>query len=198
MFFKLKKAEMGMGTLIIFIAMILVAAIAAGVLITTTGTLQNKALSTGKATNNEIGTSLVAVELYAENGNDQRVEEFFKVMKLSSGSEPIRFNDILITLNLNNDSADYNYSGLVNCDDTTTTDAGGSYGVNYSIEGTNYKKGYLNKGDVVKICFESPREVSEEETILTKVIPKVGTVLVIEADMPDLMVDRRVYVYPSQ
>ena len=59
------NAEMGMGTLIIFIAMILVAAIAASFLISTTGSLKNKALSTGKATTQEVGTSLQAVELKA-------------------------------------------------------------------------------------------------------------------------------------
>ena len=41
-----KKGEMAMGTLIIFIAMILIAAVAAAVLITTTSTLQDKALKT--------------------------------------------------------------------------------------------------------------------------------------------------------
>jgi len=83
-----KKAEMGMGTLIIFIAMILVAAVAASVLISTTGTLQNKALATGKATTYQVGTSLEALELYGEDAytfND--LEYMYQTVRLSSGSE---------------------------------------------------------------------------------------------------------------
>jgi len=194
--FKLKKAEMGMGTLIIFIAMILVAAVAAGVLITTTGTLQNKALKTGKATTNEIGTSLSPVEIYAEDAENQTIKEFGASIKLSSGSGAVRFADILVALNLKDSSSDYEYSTAVSCDDESTTTAGGNYGVNYSIKGNNYNKGYLNRGDVTKLCFQSPREIQEDESIKLELIPKIGSTLILEMNVPDLMVDKRIYLYP--
>ena len=194
--FNNKKAEMGMGTLIIFIALILVAAIAASVLISTTGTLQNKALATGKDTTKEVGTSMKVLQVYAEDGSDQDIEEFTEVIKLNAGSDPIRFSDLLLSVDLNNATGDYTYSDTVNCSNVSTTTAGGNYGLDYSIEGNNYREGYLNKGDVVRLCFESPRGVIESEDIRIALVPKVGTPNVIETNLPDLMVNTRVRVFP--
>ncbi|RME52268.1 hypothetical protein D6783_05420 [Candidatus Woesearchaeota archaeon] len=191
-----KKAEMGMGTLIIFIAMILVAAVAAGVLIQTTGSLQNKALATGKATKQEVGTSINALELFAEDGTDQSVDYLYMTVKLSGGSDPIRFTDTLLTLNLDNTSADYEYNASIDCSNTGSMSAGGDFGISYQITGTNNKAGYLTKGDVVKICFQSPRSIGEGEDLKVNLVPMVGTPLVVEAAIPDLIVDKRIAVYP--
>ena len=191
-----KKAEMGMGTLIIFIAMVLVAAVAAGVLLQTTGTLQNKALQTGKATTAEVGSSVQTLELYAEDGSNQNVEYFYQTLKLTSGSEPLRFEDALLTFNTDNTSADLSYSSDIDCSVEAHLNSTTAYGISYSIQGNNYKSGYLNRGDVVKLCYASPRSIIEDEEIKLSFVPKVGTPHVIDPLVPDLMVDKRVFVYP--
>ena len=194
-----KKAEMGMGTLIIFIAMILVAAVAASVLISTTGTLQNKALTTGKATTNEVGTSMSAVEVYAENGTDQHVDYWYVTVKLSSGSEPIRFKDTLLYMNLDNTSRDYNFNTStinVTCNEGNMTADSTSFFVTYQITGNNNKTGYLTKGDVAKLCFKSIRRVGETEDVKITIIPMVGSSLVVETTTPDLMIAKRIPIFP--
>jgi flagellin FlaB len=82
-----KRGEMAMGTLIIFIAMVLIAAVAAGVLISTTSSLQTKALETGKATRQEVGTNLNVLEVYGEDGSDNDLENLSMVIRLSAGSD---------------------------------------------------------------------------------------------------------------
>jgi archaeal flagellin FlaB len=190
-----KKAEMGMGTLIIFIAMILVAAVAAAVLITTTGSLQNKALDTGRSTTQEVGTSLQIIEIYAEDGSNTTLEEFTVTLKLSAGSDPIRFSDLLMTLALSDDSADLQYSNVTDCGNISTTNSS-FYGIVYAITGPDNREGYLTRGDVARLCFESPREVGESELIRLSIIPKVGTPVLIQTTTPDLILRTRETLYP--
>lgn len=194
---KNKKADMGMGTLIIFIAMILVAAVAASVLIATTAKLQNKALDTGKLTTQEVGTGLQATSLTAEDGRDQTLEQFYQTIKLSAGSGPIRFTDVLLTFGLNDRVSDYIYHSSIDCANLSSfNESSKGYGVEYNINGTSHKKGYLVKGDVANICFSSPRAVIEGEKIKSTIIPKVGSVLVVETYTPDLLVTYRAKLFP--
>ena len=198
------KAEMGIGTLIIFIAMILVAAVAASVLIQTATSLQNRALLTGTRTQEQIGTAIQVLQVYGEDGTTGTpvsLDEFFMKFKLAPGSEAIRLNDSLLEFDTKTTSAALTYNrGTGNCTaadyDTNSTTGLGSFSARYLIRGTEWKDGYVHRGDVVELCFESPQSVISNEDISIRIIPRVGIPSTTETAVPEIVGQKRIYVFP--
>jgi flagellin-like protein len=307
-----RKAEMGVGTLIVFIAMLLVAAVAAGVLITTASSLQEKSLATGQQAKSQISTNVRVIEVSATDGTDSYLNDFEEIVKLSPGSDPIKLDQVIFTVSTVNDTATLKYRGpeglciqangngyntwseeeidedvgtannnytlnddldddglddyifhndthikvnlssqpsllwnvSMGCDLDITApatderceledgrignstdiygyvDLVGGTDTNHSImsnmtfkvtpynegegyftavyqqEGTNHIDGNLQRGDLIKICFESPRDIGQDESLRLNFIPKVGTPTYTEAYTPDVISTNRVYLYP--
>ena len=193
----MKRAEMGIGTLIIFIAMILVAAIAAGVLIETATSLQNKALLTGERSKGQVSTALRPMLVTAMDGSTgNNVDKFYIKLKLAPGSDPIRFSDMLTEVSLKNISSDLLYDSDKNCRQVGNSN-GTYYYIDYLVTGDNYDSGYLQRGDVVEICFETERNVSEDETLNIALIPKIGNPTIIETALPDIVTEKKVKIWLS-
>lgn len=284
-----KKGEMGIGTLIIFISLLLVAAIAAGVLIQTSGSLQEKALTTGDQAKSQIATNVRVIEVSATDGSQGALRHFTEILKLAPGSEPIKLSQVLLTMNTydrtvsmqyggtstewgadgymtwdeetlaydgssfeepNNDydmdgSADTVSGGQATADlalnlsngtdivlgacsggeftaaDMTTNDVirqvtaecnasdsvqsvtirpqdygEGFFTVEYLQVGPNNVTGNLQRGDVVKVYFEAPKAVTEDEEVRINFIPKIGTPTLTEFVTPEVISEERVYLYP--
>ena len=189
-----RKADMGIGTLIIFIAMILVAAIAAGVLIQTATSLQNRALLTGERSQSQVSTSIRPIVVYAEDGSSgNNVDDYFATLKLAPGSDAIKLEDLLVEFALSNASYDLLYNDSVSNCNSPIAD---QFYVEVLIEGDNHDSDYLQRGDVIKLCFKSGRVVEEDETVRLSLIPRVGSPTVIETAMPDIITQQRINIFP--
>lgn len=91
---KRKQAIMGIGTLIIFIATILVAAVAAGVLISTSGVLQQRALITGQEARKKITNAVEIISITAYgNKTDESLNNFEILLRLDAGSDPLQMKN---------------------------------------------------------------------------------------------------------
>jgi len=93
------KGQVGIGTLIVFIAMVLVAAIAGGVLINTAGLLQQRAETTGKEATEQTSGGLNIVTAYGNvttSGNLRYVDIVNLTVKLRPGSDSIDLGNLTV------------------------------------------------------------------------------------------------------
>ncbi|CQR50306.1 MULTISPECIES: flagellin A2 [Haloferax] len=141
------RGQVGIGTLIVFIAMVLVAAIAAGVLVNTAGFLQATAEDAGQQSVNKVTNRVEVLNTHGTVGGEEDIDNITLTVRLAAGSDAVDMNetsikylsgDSVVTLtnqtvttgdnSATNDSA----AGVADSDEfglTKVTDDDGSFGV---------------------------------------------------------------------
>jgi flagellin FlaB len=134
------RGQVGIGTLIVFIAMVLVAAIAAGVLINTAGFLQTKSEETGQQSGQQVTNRLQVTGATGTSLSDSSVGVVNVTVKKSPGASNIDMENA--TVQWVGPSGTYN---LVNAS-VDATGADGHFGIT-SFKDSDGSKAVLNDPD---------------------------------------------------
>lgn len=192
-----KKGAQGIGTLIIFIALVLVAAVAAGVLIQTASALQSKSLDVGRQSQEKITTDIDVVQVFANGTNDSSidggVDAISIVARLGSGSSAVKLSDLIIKLDTTSGSNTYTANTAV---PGSYTDA--LYSFEYIINGTNNQVNYLVEGDLVEFSITGSAStfINESESFTIRLVAKNGAVKPITVSTPQALVEFTTYLFP--
>jgi len=177
-----ERGQVGIGTLIVFIAMVLVAAIAAAVLINTAGLLQQRAQTTGKEATSQTSTGLniMSVVGTVDDTNDT-VTDIGIVVKLRAGSENVDLNNSIIMYTDDESSVELtvgNTANHINFATTPKQDDDDSWPVLNSKEDV-----FVISLDLADIRGGSPNSsgdqgLGEGEEATIKIIPETGATTV--------------------
>ncbi|HET6406045.1 MAG TPA: archaellin/type IV pilin N-terminal domain-containing protein [Candidatus Thermoplasmatota archaeon] len=111
------RAEVGVGTLIVFIAMVLVAAVAAAVLINTSGSLQQRAQATGKEATQEVSSNLKVLNVYGVIDDDtDKIGELRVNVQLSAGALPMDLEQLIIRFSDGTNTINYKWFQVADID----------------------------------------------------------------------------------
>ncbi|MCH8519822.1 MAG: hypothetical protein LAT82_03640 [Nanoarchaeota archaeon] len=189
-----KKAAQGVGTLIIFIALILVAAVAAAVLISTASNLQSSAFDVGSQTNERILTSIEVVQIIASNTSNGFInatdgDTYRMRVRLGAGSMPIKLDDLTVSVDTASNSQ------VVIYEDGPIVGEPDLFNVTYRT-GAPARDGYLEPGQLVDILFEAEANVGERERITFTVLSTNGAPVPVSLLTPSVMIQESTSLYP--
>jgi flagellin FlaB len=145
------EGDMGIGTMILFIAMVLVAAIAAALLISTAGDLNQQAQETGRLAQQEVSSGFQVVEVFGIDCSatgtsavpgtaDDDVDDLYLKIKLNAGSQKVDMSNVVIEVT----GKDFERSLTFGDWDTGVQDATGTL---YAVEKQDFSSGEITDPD---------------------------------------------------
>ena len=177
------RGQVGIGTLIVFIAMVLVAAIAAGVLINTAGFLQTKSEQTGQESSAQVSNRVQVVSAFGTVGNSETVTEINLTVMRGSGSDDINLSAATIEWIGPDEAKTLTYQNQ---------SSGGANGTHFTVESikdTNPSLPVLDtQEDRFKIVLDAESiegsGLGEGSTVKLKVTTQYGAVTLYRANIP--------------
>lgn len=193
------RGDIGIGTLIIFIAMVLVAAVAATVLIYTTGALQQKATKTSKEATQQISSNIIVEQVLGNRNSSSAstLDNGLQVrIKPDVGTTSIDLRQVIITVWDSNSHYDLNYSSVGSGNSTFSAsvvrDEDGSFNASTPV---------LNSGDLISVQVGQSAiplvSLTTRKTFWLSLNQEIGQAVNLELTTPNSFgVNKYVQLYP--
>jgi flagellin-like protein len=177
-----ERGQVGIGTLIVFIAMVLVAAIAAGVLINTAGFLQTQAEATGEESTSQVSDRLQIVSTSGDLGGGAPVTDLRFIVATAPGSSAIDLSQTTaqfigsqgeVTVNvgdLSSNNGDDAINNIQGPSGTVLTDSSDRAELVFDLEdgssqALNNEYGTLSEGERLTVVFTTSAGATTEKEI---------------------------------
>lgn len=107
------RGQVGVGTIIVFISMVLVAAIASAALITAVDQLQQQSSETSSQTEEQVSNFVRINNIFVGTpSGSNKVETIEAIHSLSPGSDPIDLKNVVWVIETGSDTETYNYQDI--------------------------------------------------------------------------------------
>lgn len=202
--FENRAASIGIGAMILFIAMVLIAGIAATVIIQTSSTLEQQAMTTGSETTSEVsaGLAICAIEGYAATNAD--ISKLAILVRPRAGTESIDISGAFIEISDSDTKVILNYTSTYYSEpDGLDNIFAANVFPNYGGTGDATRFGILvledadnsissstpviNHGDKVYLCINTTgvfSDIAKRTNVWGMVVPEEGAPGVIQFTTP--------------
>lgn len=188
-----RRAEMGVGTMIIFIAMVLVAAVAASVLISTANTVREQATQTGNDAINNVASGF-DIKYVKGEVSANKITSMDIYVQLSAGSPALTLSDVTLSLTAGMKSGEQ----IFDKGNTTATQGSNGYDnyvatlVPIAADNSPYDLyGTVQQGDLVKITVafvnNTALAIAPGDSVTIKIMPASGSTTTVSFTVPSVL-----------
>jgi archaeal flagellin FlaB len=188
-----KRAQVGIGAMIVFIASVLVAAIAAAVLLDVSGRLQERSSRTGMEATQQVSSNLGVKSIAGERtntGSGDPLEAVLIRVQLSPGAEQLDLMQLIIEISDGSTHRHLNYTsgeaGAGTFNATTIRDVDGSFSPTTPV---------MSSGDLTEIRINTEANdinINPRERVHIDLIPEVGVHVSLDLRVPPSFGDAKV------
>ena len=190
-----KRAEMGVGTMIIFIAMVLVAAVAASVLISSANTVREQAVQTGNDAINGVASGF-DIKYVKGTVAANAITQMDVYVQLSPGSPAIRMGDVILSITAGGKSGELVFSGPGVEASAGAPDEPDKYGAIVIPEDKRTDAPFANYGTIsqgnltkvtVKFIANDALSIAPGDQVLIKIMPSRGAATTVSFTVPPVL-----------